>query len=57
MKRNLLIKVLRLDMRGLIDLGFQGNKFTWYNKRKDENAIYARPNRALANHKKVKYLF
>lgn len=35
----------------LVDVGFQSNKFTWYNKRKVENTILVKLDQALANYK------
>ena len=38
-----------LDERSLIDLGFQGSKYTWINKQEIRHFIQERLDRAFAN--------
>lgn len=38
-----------IDSNFLIDLGFLGNPYTWYNKRNDSSAVFSRLDRAMAN--------
>lgn len=41
----------------MIDLGFQGNKFSWCNNREAKDAIFARLDPASINHKWVNIYF
>lgn len=39
-----------ISNNNLVDLGFQGNRFTWYNRRRNNQAVSFGPNRSLVNH-------